>query len=91
MEDRPLHSSKAPDAAIVLPLFGLFLLMPPAIGLFASERQLFGIPLLVLYVFGVWAALILGALLLARRLGPLAAAGQEEPGQAEPDTEPDRQ
>jgi hypothetical protein len=85
MAGRPLHTSKAPDAAIVLPLLGLFLLMPPVIGLFASARMVFGIPLIVLYVFGVWAALILCALFLARHLSPLTGPGQ--PDQAAPATD----
>jgi hypothetical protein len=71
MKNRALHSSKTPDAAVVLPLFGLFLLMPPIITLFATQIDIGGIPLIVVYVFGVWAALIVCAALLARRLDPL--------------------
>jgi len=67
---RPPDSSTAPDAAVALPLFGLFLLMPPLIGLFASHLDIGGVPLIVIYVFGIWAALIVCAALLARRLDP---------------------
>jgi hypothetical protein len=70
MESGPLHSGTAPDAAVVLPLFGLFLLMPPVITLFASGFDIHGVPLIVVYVFGVWIALIVCAALLARRLDP---------------------
>jgi hypothetical protein len=64
----------------VLPLFGLFLLMPPIITVFAAQLDLGGIPLVVIYVFSVWAMLILCAALLARRLDPGRAAPQ--PGAA---------
>jgi hypothetical protein len=74
MKNRVLDSSKTPDAAVVLPLFGLFLLMPPIITLFATQIDIGGVPLIVVYVFGVWAALILCAALLARRLDPLPPA-----------------
>lgn len=70
MKNRPLRSSKTPDAAVVLPLFGLFLLMPPTITLFAASVDIGGVPLIVVYIFSVWAALILCAGLLARRLDP---------------------
>lgn len=70
MPNRPLPSSRASDAAAVLPLFGLFLLLPPVITLFAVGIDLGGIPLIAVYVFGIWAALILCAGLLARRLNP---------------------
>jgi hypothetical protein len=70
MEDAPLHSGAAPDAAVVLPLFGVFLLMPPIITLFASGLDIHGVPLIVLYVFSVWIGLIVCAALLAKRLDP---------------------
>ncbi|ODV10517.1 MAG: hypothetical protein ABT20_07960 [Rubrivivax sp. SCN 70-15] len=53
------------DAAVLLPALGLFLLMPPVIGLFALPLRVAGVPLIVLYLFGVWFALVLGAALLA--------------------------
>ena len=57
------------DAGIVLPLTGAALLMPPLAQGLAIEGTLLGVPWIVLYVFGVWAGLILGAFRLARRLG----------------------
>jgi hypothetical protein len=56
--------------AIVLPLLGLFLLMPPVIALFAAPLHVAGVPLIVVYLFGVWLALVLGAVLLGRALQP---------------------
>lgn len=56
------------DVALVVPLAGLVLFMPPFISLFAAPVSVLGIPLVVLYIFGVWAALILLTWRLARRL-----------------------
>ena len=66
------------DAATLLPFAGLLLLMPPFIGLFPPAAQWAGIPVLVLYVFGVWALLIVLAALLARHL-PRAERRPPEP------------
>ncbi|QJR14364.1 hypothetical protein [Usitatibacter palustris] len=56
------------DAAALLPLLGLALLMPPLITLFAVHREISGVPLIVVYVFSTWVGLIVAAALLARRL-----------------------
>lgn len=56
------------DAAVLLPLIGLFLLMPPMVDVFAAPHRVGGIPLIVVYLLGVWVALVLGAALLARAL-----------------------
>lgn len=58
------------DAAVLLPVLGLVLLMPPLIRLFAADVVVAGAPLIVAYVFGVWLALIVCAALIARRIGP---------------------
>jgi hypothetical protein len=60
------REGRARDAAVLLPLLGLFLLMPPIIALFAQPVTVVGVPLIVAYVFGVWLALV--AALLARAL-----------------------
>ena len=62
-------STKARHIALCLPLFGLVLLLPPAIRVFAVSTTILGLPLIVIYVFGIWAALIIGAAALARHLG----------------------
>lgn len=69
---KTLQSGRARDAATLLPILGLFLLMPPVITLFAVHFEMFGVPLIVVYLFGVWLALIICAALLARRLRPPA-------------------
>ena len=68
MDSRPAARARLRNAAVLLPFVGLLLLMPPFIGLFPPTVLLAGIPVLVLYVFGVWAVLIVLAALLARRL-----------------------
>ena len=57
------------DAAALLPAIGVFLFMPPAITLFTGGSEVAGVPLIVIYIFGVWLALIVCAALLAHRLG----------------------
>ncbi len=74
MNHAPQGSPRARDAAAVLPLLGLFLLMPPVITLFVAAIDIAGVPLIVVYVFGVWLSLIVCAALLARRLA------QPDPG-----------
>lgn len=69
-EEPQIDEDAAPHAAVALPLLGLFLLMPPLITLFAHGAGVAGVPLIVVYVFGVWCALIIAAALLARRLNP---------------------
>ncbi|GMV48005.1 MAG: hypothetical protein AMXMBFR66_34030 [Pseudomonadota bacterium] len=75
------------DAAVLLPAIGVFLLMPPAINLFTGTRAVAGVPLIVVYLFGVWLALIVCAALLARRLAPPPAPAAAPPGEA-PATDP---
>lgn len=71
-------ADKTYNLALLLPLCGLFLLMPPAVLAFDIETTIAGIPMIVVYIFAVWALLILGAALLARRLA--AMSDTERPG-----------
>jgi len=59
---------KLRDGAILLPLFGAFLLLSPMITLFVSPATLFGLPSIFLYIFGVWFGLVVVARAMARRL-----------------------
>ena len=71
--DRPAfaqQSSRLRDAAVLLPLLGLFAWMPPVIGLFDASGRVLGVPLIVAWLFGVWLALIVVAFWLSRRLDP---------------------
>ncbi len=74
MEPRP--APRVQSAAVLVPLAALFLLMPPFVLLFTTPRMVFGVPLIVLYIFGVWALLVAVTWQLARRL----AAPPPEPG-----------
>jgi len=65
----PFRGHRARDAALVLPIAGLVLIAPPAINLFLADVTVFGAPLIGVYLFAVWALLILGAQRLSRRLG----------------------
>ena len=62
-------SPRIVGAAVLLPCIGLFLMMPPLIQLFTLDRDVLGVPLIVIYLFGVWIALVGCAAWLSRRLG----------------------
>lgn len=66
--ETPQPPGRIRDAAALFPVLGLVLLMPPVITLFASTLFVAGIPLIIVYLFGVWLGLIAGTALLARRL-----------------------
>ena len=68
MEDWEERSARARDAAIVLPILLAVLLAPPVVLIFARPAAPWGVPLIVIYIFAVWAAAILASFLLARRL-----------------------
>lgn len=55
------------DVATLLPVAATVLLLPPFILIFAAPTIVFGVPLIVAYVFGVWAVIIFASWLLARR------------------------
>jgi hypothetical protein len=67
------------DVAVLLTCLGALLLMPPFIGLVSPQRSVLGLPLQVLYLFSVWAGLIVGAAVLARRLDPAPPSDLQEP------------
>ena len=66
--DLQLRRRKARDRSLVLLVLGVVLLTPPAASLFQVDGKLFGLPTLLVYLFLVWAGLIVGAARLARRL-----------------------
>ena len=67
---KPPIPARVRDAAVLLPVLGLVLVMPPAITLFAAAGAgVGGVPLIVVYVFGTWLGLIVAAAVLSRRLG----------------------
>ena len=61
---------KTLSLALLLPLAGLFLLMPPMVLVFSMPSDIAGLPVIIVYIFAVWGFLIIGAAWLARRLAP---------------------
>lgn len=53
---------------LVLTAAGFLLMVPPLVQLFNHPTLLGGVPQIVVYLFGVWMALILGTLALTRHL-----------------------
>jgi hypothetical protein len=56
------------EAALLIPLLGVFLILPPILGLFDGPHSFAGIPILHIYVFAVWLALVGAGFWLSRRL-----------------------
>lgn len=77
------------DAATLLPATAAILLLPPFILVFAAPVLIAGIPLIVVYIFGVWAAIVFCGWLLAHSLARADATADTE-GEAEARSSPDR-
>ena len=63
---------------LVLTVAGFLMLVPPLVQLFNHDRLLAGVPQIVVYLFGVWLALILGTVVLTRHLEPDHTDPQDE-------------
>lgn len=83
MTDPESNGRRARDAAGILPFVGIVLLFPPFVYIFAAPVLVAGVPLIVVYVFGVWAALILVAFLVSRMLAPGPAETEHGPNGVE--------
>lgn len=59
---------KLREGALLLPVFGAFFLVSPLITVFTGVTTVFGLPLIFVYIFGVWLGLVLIARAMARRL-----------------------
>ncbi|MGJ3259221.1 MAG: hypothetical protein ACFE0S_06405 [Rhodospirillales bacterium] len=66
--DLQLTRRKIRDRSIALLLLGVVLLMPPLVRIAQIDTNVFGLPFALVYLFAVWALLVLGAALLARPL-----------------------
>lgn len=55
------------DLATLLPIIGVLLLVTPVVSIFTQTGRFFGLPAPFVFVFGVWAGLIVLAFGLARR------------------------
>ena len=51
-----------------MPVVGAMLVMPPLVLLFDVQVDVFGVPLIVAYLFGTWLALIAASFVLRKRL-----------------------
>lgn len=78
--DLDQNRRKARDRSIALVLVGSVLLLPPLIGVSLVGGTVAGLPVPLLYVFAVWAALIAGAALLARPLQESETGASPEDG-----------
>ncbi|MCC6870363.1 MAG: hypothetical protein IT522_16215 [Burkholderiales bacterium] len=83
-------SARLRDAAVLLPAIGTFLFLPPAITLFVGGGTIAGVPLIVVYLFGLWLALIAGAALIARRLADPPSPAPAAPAAPPTDDAPAR-
>jgi hypothetical protein len=77
-------AESARDAAILLPFLAAVLLLPPFILLFAVPVHVAGVPLIVIYIFGAWAAIVAAAWWVARNH---AIIGQAPDGTRETEAE----
>ncbi|MBD8064750.1 hypothetical protein IC608_04585 [Devosia sp. PTR5] len=68
---------KLESGVFVFTMLGALLLVPPLVIIFNQPIVHFGVPQVVLYLFGVWLALIVGTALLTRFL-PRDARGDSE-------------
>ena len=78
---RPSADARAAhDAARILPIAAAILLLPPFILVFAAPATIAGVPLIVVYVLGAWAAIVLAAWLVAR-LVEMPDSADDQPDQ----------
>ena len=78
MKDRvtqQMRYRKIRDWSLVLVLVGTVLLMPPVAEIFQIRATILGIPAPLIFVFVIWALLILCAALLSRSLNQ-----EDDPG-----------
>lgn len=78
MRRRAADPQSVRDAATLLPITAAILLLPPFILVFAAPVLLAGIPLIVVYLFGTWAVIVLCAGLLARHLARTPDVGHSD-------------
>lgn len=69
-----MEAPRGPERRLALFLLGALLFSPALLAIFAQPATLFGLPLLVVYLFAAWAAVI-ALLALASR-----GAGDGPPG-----------
>lgn len=60
--------AKLKGLAIALPVFGTILLIPPLTQIFVTKGTIFGVPLIVFYLFSIWIVLIGASFLISRKI-----------------------
>ncbi|WP_281684160.1 hypothetical protein [Thalassobaculum salexigens] len=85
MPTRPTRT-KVRDAVALMALLGTWLVMPPMLDVVNQPTSVLGIPTIVVYVFAVWAGLIIFTRMVARRAGR-AFAREEMPPEPESEGE----
>lgn len=63
-----MRAQKLRDAAFVLTMLGPWLALLPTMITFDREVDFFGVPAVVLYIFGTWFSLIVTGAYVARKL-----------------------
>jgi uncharacterized membrane protein len=59
---------KLENIAAALPVFGAAMIFPPIVRVFAPDARLFGVPIIVIYLFAIWMMFIIATYFLSRRL-----------------------
>jgi len=72
------------EAALLLPFLGAFLLASPLLSVFDREVTLAGVPVLHVYIFACWLALVLAGFWLTRRLAATGEGADGEDGTGDP-------
>lgn len=75
---------KREDLAIILPAFGVIFLTPLFANLFVVRERIYGVPLEIVYLFGVWLFMVVGAVGLSFWL---PTVGSSSGGSEEEDTQ----
>lgn len=67
------------DMATILPVMTILLFMPPLILVFATPRTVFDVPLIVIYLYFVWALVILVNFVVVRKMTRAGKESGEKP------------
>jgi hypothetical protein len=66
--DLQMTRRKIRDRSVALLVVGTVLLMPPLVRISLIDETFFGLPFALVYLFSVWALLVVGSALLAKPL-----------------------
>ena len=68
LAQRSLKARKFRDAALILPLLGIFLFLTPIPAIFKDPAPNAGIPSIFMYIYGGWLALIIISAIISSRI-----------------------